>query len=207
MVVLGSVMLLVIGVVAVAKWKTWGHAAPQKIAQLPSGRSTDVIFAAPRFSLIDENGNPFSADTLRGRAYICDFIFTTCGSACPLMTQKLAALQGQTPAGLQLISFTVNPEHDTPAVLKQYAAARGADPRRWHFLTGTTGQMIRTVREMKLGFQAANDRDPILHSEKFLLIDGDGNVRGIYDSLDGQSMKELVADAAWLAGTPGARGK
>ena len=91
--------------------------------------------------------------------------------------------------------------------MKDYAAANGATPDRWHFLTGTPEQMVKTVREMKIGFQAATDRNPILHSEKFLLIDGDGKARGVYDSLDEQSLKDLVADATWLASTPGARGQ
>ena len=203
---LGSVMVLAFIGVVVGKIMTWGP-AQSAITTLPSGRPIAVLFAAPRFSLTDQNGNPFAADNLRGQAYICDFVFTTCGSVCPLMTQKMASLQKQAPAGVQLVSFTVNPQHDTPPVLKAYAAANGADPARWHFVTGTTEQMVKTVRDMKIGFQAAKDHDPILHSEKFLLIDGDGNVRGIYDSLDAKSLKDLILDAAWVASTPGARGK
>lgn len=201
-----ALLFLIMAGVVLIKFKAWSQVeAPKATSEksLPSGRSAQVLFAAPHFTLIDENGAPFTADNLRGKPYICDFIFTTCGSACPIMSHKLAEVQKQTPAGVQLVSFTVNPEHDTPPVLKQYAASYGADPARWHFLTGTTQQMVSTVRDMKIGFQAANPDAPILHSEKFLLIDGDGNVRGIYDSPDEQAMKDLVTDASWLAGRPG----
>ena len=123
-----------------------------------------------------------------------------------MMSQKLAGVQKQTPAGLQLVSFTVNPEHDTPPVLKEYAAMYGADLSRWHFLTGTPKQMSDAVRGMNLAVTPATEHDPIGHSEKFLLVDGDGNVRGIYDSADDKSMHDLVVDSTWLAGTTGGIG-
>jgi protein SCO1/2 len=164
------------------------------------------LFHTPAFVLTDQDGKSFSDVDLRGKAYICDFIFTTCGSACPMMSQKLAGVQKQTPAELQLVSFTVNPEHDTPAVLKAYAATYGADLSRWHFLTGTPVQMTTTVRAMNIAVTPATDHDPIGHSEKFLLVDGDGNVRGIYDSNDDKSMRDLIIDSSWLATTPGGTG-
>jgi protein SCO1/2 len=191
------VLFLVVLGVTVAKMMPM---LPPRHAEMP------VLFEASRFALVDQDGKDFAATDLRGKAYICDFIFTTCGSACPVMTHKLAEVQGETPAELQLVSFTVNPEHDTPAVLKEYAKLNNADLGRWHFLTGTPAQMTQVVHEMKIGYQAAAGSDPILHSEKFLLVDGDGNVRGIYDSLDAQAMKALVADATWLAKSSHARG-
>ncbi|HWE01468.1 MAG TPA: SCO family protein [Tepidisphaeraceae bacterium] len=174
---------------------------------MPAGHPPmKVLFHAAAFTLTDQDARPFSGADLRGKAYVCDFIFTTCGSACPMMSHKLQGIQTQTPAALQLVSFTVNPEHDTPPVLKEYAVAYGADFSRWHFLTGTPAQMSALVRGMNFAVTPATDHDPIGHSEKFLLIDGDGNVRGIYDSADGISMKDLIADATWLATTPGGRG-
>ena len=173
---------------------------------VPRHAQMPVLFAAPRFALTDQDARPFSAADLRGKPYICDFIFTTCGSSCPLMTQKMAKLQRETPAGVGLVSFTVNPERDTPAALKAYAARYNADGQRWKFLTGTPDQMRQTIRDMNIGVQPANGQDPILHSQKFLLVDGDGNVRGDYNSEDPQAMQKLAADAKWIAKTRGARG-
>jgi protein SCO1/2 len=93
----------------------------------------------------------------------------------------------------------VDPERDTPEVLKKYALTFGADPARWHFLTGEKTQMFEAARGMKLTAEPAGVLGPeIAHAEKFLLIDGQGQVRGIYDSKDEQDMKRLVADAATL---------
>jgi protein SCO1/2 len=174
---------------------------------LPPGHaSMPVLYEGPRFSLTDQDGKALSTADLRGKAYICDFIFTTCGSACPIMTSKLSNLQKETPAELNFVSFSVNPEFDTPAVLKTYARAKSADLTRWHFLTGTPAQMSQVAEQMKI--QKPNEPHPAVnHSEKFFLVDGDGNVRGIYNSEDPDAMKALVADASWMATSRGARGK
>jgi len=166
----------------------------------PGHPELGVVFPTSPFALTDQDGKPFSSENLRGHVYVCDFIFTTCGMVCPTMTHKLSLVQQQTPPGVQLVSFTVDAAHDTPPVLKEYAAKFGADLSRWHFLTGTPEQMKATVANMKLGFQAADERNPIVHSEKFLLIDGAGSVRGVYESGDEKSMADLVTDATWLAG-------
>lgn len=159
-----------------------------------------ILFQPAPFSLTDQDGKAFSSEQLRGRVYICDFIFTTCGMVCPIMSQRLSAIQRQTPAAVHLVSFTVDPAHDTPAVLKEYASHYAADPTRWHFLTGTPEQMTAAVANMKLAFQAAGDRNPIVHSEMFLLIDRAGNVRGVYDSKEEKAINSLLTDARWLCG-------
>ncbi|MDB5292189.1 MAG: photosynthetic protein synthase [Phycisphaerales bacterium] len=172
----------------------------------PSHAEIPVLYPAPTFALTDQNAQPLGNVQLRGKPYICDFVFTTCGGICPMMSHKMSELQKQTPAGVQLVSFTVNPETDTPPVLKKYAAEYGADESRWHFLTGTPKQMTDTVGGMKLPYEAATPSMAIGHSDKFMLVDGDGNVRAFADSNDPEAMKKLISDAAWLAGTRGGRG-
>lgn len=169
---------------------------------VPRHPDMPVLWSAPRFALTDQDARPLSASDLRGHAYICDFIFTTCGSICPIMSHKMEGLQQQTPAAVKLVSFTVDPAHDTPAVLRQYAAAHHADSARWYFLTGPPSALHAQAQGMKVGVAAST---PIEHSNKFFLVDGDGNVRGIYDSNDPQEMKSLAADAGWLASNRGAR--
>src|SRR6185437_11739553 len=124
---LWSVLFLVVIGVLVGKF------IPAMSTPVASRPDLTVKFPTPHFALLDQENKPFSSDNLRGKAYICDFIFTTCGMACPIMTAKLSQLQKQTPADLQLVSFTVNPEFDTPPVLKEYAKLNGADLARWHF--------------------------------------------------------------------------
>jgi protein SCO1/2 len=100
----------------------------------------------------------------------------------------------------------VDPARDTPAVLKEYAQRYQADLSRWHFLTGTSPQMFQTARQMRLTALPATEKDPILHDVHFVLIDGDGNVRGIYDSQLPAAMKKLVEDAKYLGRSNKGRG-
>jgi len=172
----------------------------------PRPRPLPVLYHAASYALTDENGQPFDDSNLRGKAYVCDFIFTTCGSVCPMMSSKMRDLQSQIPSKVQFVSFSVDPARDTPAVLKEYAQRYKADLSRWHFLTGTSTQMFQTARQMRLTALPASESDPIMHDEHFLLVDGDGNVRGVYDSKDAAEMKTLVEDAKYLARSKKGRG-
>lgn len=160
-----------------------------------------VFYAAPGFSLIDQEGRPFKSDDLRGRVWVADFIFTRCPGVCPKMTMKMSGLQGAVARkDVHFVSFTVDPERDTPAVLKEYAKSFDADPARWHFLTGEKSALFEAAAGMKLTAGPAGKFGPeIVHAEKFLLVDGVGRVRGIYDSNDEADLKKLAADAARLA--------
>ena len=160
-----------------------------------------VYYDAPAFSLTDQDGRPFRSDDLRGKAWVADFIFTTCPGACPKMTMKMSGLQKAIPTrDVHFVSFTVDPERDTPEVLKHYAQNYDADPARWHFLTGAKPALFETAAGLKLTAAPAGQFGPeIVHAEKFLLVDGAGRVRGIYDSGDEQDLKKLAADAAALA--------
>ncbi len=141
----------------------------------------DTFYPAADFDLTDQDGKPFSSKSLIGRPWIAAFIFTSCGGVCPKMTATMVSLQPRLPASVQLVSFTVNPEYDTPPILKQYAALFKADESHWRFLTGTRPQMLDVVQKMKLPFREADAESPILHSQKLVLVDAAGMVRGYYD--------------------------
>lgn len=160
-----------------------------------------VLFDAPAFSLTDQDGKPFGSEGLRGTVWVADFIFTHCPGACPVMTMKMSGLQRAVPEkDVHFVSFTVDPERDTPPVLKEYAQRFDAEPGRWHFLTGEKGALLDAAAGMKVTAAPAGQFGPdIVHSEKFLLVDGAGRVRGVYDSKDEADLKKLAADAAVLA--------
>ena len=160
-----------------------------------------VFYDAPNFSLTDQDGRPFGSGDLRGKVWVADFIFTTCPGACPKMTMKMSGLQRAVPEkDVRLLSFTVDPERDTPEVLKRYAQSYDADFSRWHFLTGDKSKLFDVAAGLKLTAAPAGQfRPEIVHAEKFLLVDGAGKVRGIYDSNDEQDLKKLATDAAALA--------
>ena len=206
----GVLVLAMLGVVGTGLWARWRDSADR--AGGPAGRTFEaagaaaagelpVLFDAPPFALTDQDGKPFGRDDLRGKTWVADFVFTHCPGACPKMTMRMAGLQKAAPdPDVHFVSFSVDPERDTPAVLKQYAQNYDADPNRWHFLTGDKAAMFATARGMKLTAEPAGVLGPeIAHAEKFLLVDGQGRVRGVYDSKDEDDMKRLAADAAALA--------
>ncbi len=167
----------------------------------PRGSALPRLFPAASFVLTDEKGQRFSNVDLAGHPYIAAFIFTRCASSCPVVSARMAQVQKQTPASVQMVSFTVDPAFDTPAVLDRYAKSYQADPSRWHFLTGDSAAMADVEAAMKMTAPAPSKGDqPIVHSDHLLLIDGRGDVRGVYDSEDLQSVKQLATDATALAG-------
>ena len=159
----------------------------------------EPIGTVPEFALTNQDGQTVTLDTLRGQPWIADFIFTRCGGPCPIMTSKMAGLQEKLPGSIKLVSFSVDPEFDTPEVLKSYAKKFNADESRWHFLTGTKDAIFAQARGMLLVAIPANEANPIIHDERFLLVDGLGQIRGAYHSNDPQEMKQLELDAQELA--------
>jgi protein SCO1/2 len=159
----------------------------------------------PEFSLIERSGKTTTLADLRGSIWIADFIYTTCQDTCPLQTTEMAKLQEEwkDSAGLKLVSFSVDPEKDTPQVLSRYADRYGADSGRWLFLTGTREDMGRIVQE---GFRlsavsvgnAGSTESIIMHSPRFVLIDKKARIRGYYDSRDQQALQRLKNDVATL---------
>lgn len=160
-----------------------------------------VLFPAPAFQLTNQDAQQVTNEDLRGKTWVVDFIFTRCPGPCPIMTSKMVALsKAVTSPDLRFVSISVDPAFDTPAVLKQYAEARGATDPRFIFLTGERRVIYPLAeRGFKLVAQPAGARAPILHDERFLLVDGGGNVRGVYHSTDEASMAKLAVDAAAVA--------
>jgi cytochrome oxidase Cu insertion factor (SCO1/SenC/PrrC family) len=108
-----------------------------------------VYGSVPDFTLIDQQGRPLRKTDLAGKIWIANFVFTNCPDECPLMTAEMAKLQADLAdvLELRLVSITVDPQHDTPPILSQYAARFQADPERWFFLTGDKGTIYRLARE------------------------------------------------------------
>ena len=201
-------VLAMVSVIGANMWRSRaGGIGGAGVANLPQDAEEHlpVIKAAPAFSFIDQDGQKVTLETLRGRPWIADFIFTTCAGPCPVMTAKMAKLQEALPPGVRLISVTVDPANDTPAALKKYAKQFGADESRWRFLTvasaGDADAVYAFARGMLVAALPANEQNPIIHDERFILVDADANIRGYYHSGDAEKLAELKADAAELAAT------
>jgi protein SCO1 len=182
--------VLVLAMVGVVVGQFFHH--PRGAADLPRR------FPTPEFHLIDQRNQPVSNATFAGNPYVAAFIFTTCQQICPAMSSHMATLQHQLPASVKLASFTVDPDHDTPAVLEAYGKNYGADDNRWFFLTGSSKDIYAVASAMYVKPVPATTLSPIMHSAKLMLIDGTGEVRGIYDSTDPDDLNKLVTDASRL---------
>ncbi len=159
------------------------------------------LYPAPAFALVDENEKTVTEQTFKGQPWIAAFIFTNCSGTCPMMSSHMTTLQEKiTTPDVRLVSFTLDPERDTPAVLKSYARKVNATEGRWFFLTGSNEQMQAVARGMKIAVEGkAPGTDQIIHSSKFLLVDRDNTIRGIYDGTDAEVLARLAADAEKLA--------
>jgi protein SCO1/2 len=165
--------------------------------------------AVGSFALVDERNQPFTDAALRGHITVVSFLFTRCDSICPVTTMKMERLQERTfdaRAQIKLASFSVDPAHDTPARLAEYAQRYHADPARWRFVTGPPDDMRRLVEGPMMNSMAnegvtASGAPSISHSGYFLLVDGNGHIRGAYDSSDIKRIDEMVRDARYLART------
>ncbi|MDA1026888.1 MAG: FG-GAP-like repeat-containing protein [Planctomycetota bacterium] len=167
-----------------------------------------VLGFTPAFELTDQNGGRFSSDLLAGKPWVANFMFTRCPTTCPRQTALLKTVQdrilGDRESGglrLHIVSFTVDPANDTPAVLKSYAGQAGSDDQIWKFLTGSVEEIRGTIS--REGFKLAvkvdeNNPASILHSPLFVLVDSYQRVRGLYDSESPKAISELMTDVAAL---------
>ncbi|HEX2229997.1 MAG TPA: SCO family protein [Candidatus Binatia bacterium] len=168
--------------------------------------------AVPQFTLIERSGRSSTLADMRGKVWIADFIYTTCTDTCPMQSAAMSRLQEKfgAQADLQFVSFTVDPERDTPDVLARYADRFKASADRWLFLTGDKEEIAQLVQE---GFRlsAAAVTDPtsnesvILHSPRFVLIDRKNQIRGYYDSRDSTALERLNKDVETLLFAEGIR--
>lgn len=169
------------------------------------GRDLDSFGPIPDFHLTAatvRGAKPVERKDLLGRPWIADFIFTSCQGPCPLLSANMARLQKDLPKGVGLLSVSVDPDHDVPRVLENYAAKYAADPDRWLFVTGDKARIYRLLRD---GFKLAVMEDPrapagfqLTHSTKFVLLDPASHIRGYYDGDDSAALKRLEKDASSL---------
>jgi len=160
------------------------------------------IGPAPEFKLTDQDGNQLALKKLRGKVVVVTFIYTSCTDTCPLLTAKMAGLQLRLGAafGPQVffISISVDPEHDTPRVLKAYAQAHHANTAGWAFLTGTTAEIRNTAKHYGIYYKKMLHGD-VDHTFLTSLIDHKGMLRVQYMGVQFHS-DEMLRDLQILLG-------
>ncbi len=187
-----------------------GRGAAQPLTEAGASQALPELGALPDFTFTRHDGQPFGSGQLRGKPFVANFIFTRCPTVCPEFTRKMVGVQKETAsfgAGLQLVSFSVDPKYDTPERLTAYGELHGADFSRWSFLTGDYEQLKETIVQ---GFKVSMGREPgapeddllsIFHGTHFVLVDAAGQIRGYYDSADGDSTQRLLRDTQRLMKT------
>jgi protein SCO1/2 len=157
--------------------------------------------SVPEFALTASDGRTFSSAELHGKVWVADFVFSTCNGPCPRMSALMRRVQDRIlrQAGLldkvRLISVSIDPTHDTPAVLAEYARRFRADARVWLFLTGSE----EGVRKLSVDtFHVNTANEPLVHATRFILIDTRGRIRGYYESTDPATLDQLMTDIGAL---------
>jgi cytochrome oxidase Cu insertion factor (SCO1/SenC/PrrC family) len=160
----------------------------------------DTYWEVGDFELIDQKGEAFSSDQLKGKIWLANFVFTSCAAECPLLSQQMSLVRqnlGPRP-DVAFVSFSVDPQTDTPERLAQYAKPYGED-ERWTLLTGEVDTVTELVTKKFLlplnrGEESASSTTErtISHSDKMLVIDGNGVVRYFCDGLNQRTVQSLT---------------
>lgn len=158
-----------------------------------------VYHTIPDFKFINQDGDTVTAQNLKDKIYVADFFFTTCPTICPVMKKQMLKvydkIKGQ--PDVAILSHTIDPQHDTPAVLKQYASDLGVkDAKQWMFVTGEREKIYDIGEHHYLVVAGADSTAPggYIHSGAFILIDKEKRVRGMYNGTDDEGTKRLLAD-------------
>ena len=171
--------------------------------------------AVPDFALVERNGRQVSLEDLRGKVWLANFIYTACTETCPLQSLEMSRLQQDfaDAPDARFVSITVDPDHDTPAALAEYARRYRADPARWLFLTGSKAAIyalatdgfklgvtdIEAARGSRLGglmspasaFASHGSKGLILHSLRLVLVDRAAQIRAYHRPDDPESLTRL----------------
>lgn len=185
-----------------AKLPIYGDRQP--ITKTIDGKQvTDTVYATiPPFSFVDQERKTITEQNLSGKIYVADFFFTSCPSICPIMQRNMLtvfkAYQGK--PDFKLVSFSIDPRHDTIPVLKEYAEKLGAKADQWYFLLGKKEEVYQLAEKNYLVSVSEDGRAPggFVHQGWLVLVDKKGRVRGAYDGTDKKQVQQLITDVQVL---------
>ena len=186
----------------------FGIWAVPKIVKSISKPDLRVIGKVPEFSFTNQNGNIVASSNYKDKVYVVEFFFTTCPSICPIMNRNMVKIQNKYYGNpnFGIASFSIDPAHDTPKVLKEYAKEYEITLKNWHLLTGDKEAIYKLANE---GFnlyvgEDSNVEGGFEHSGFFALIDQEGNIRSrldendnpiiYYDGLEDKGVQMLIED-------------
>ena len=156
----------------------------------------------PEFTFLSQDSLAVGSHEMKDKITVVDFFFTSCPSICPIMSSEMERVQDifRDEDMVQIYSVTIDPDHDSPEILSQYAHQHGATPGKWFFLHGPKEEAYDLVR---CGFalpivDGLGNPDEFVHSDKFILVDGQGRIRGYYSGTNREEVDELILEAKIL---------
>ena len=158
-----------------------------------------VYHSIADFAFVNQVGDTIRKEDMAGKIYVADFFFTTCPTICPVMKKEMLRVYEKFKGdpNFRILSHSIDPSHDTQAVLKDYAEKLGVpDAATWNFLTGDQEKIFEIGQTSYLTTTMADDMEPggFLHSGAFLLVDQQGRIRGVYDGTKTDQVDRLLAD-------------
>lgn len=154
------------------------------------------------FSLTNQNGRVITQEDYKDKIYVADFFFTTCQTICPIMTKNMHEVQKEfiTDNEIMILSHTVTPDIDTVAQLKRYAKEKNVNASKWNLVTGNKKDIYELARKSYLAVKDDGDGGPfdMIHTENFMLIDKERQIRGFYDGTDMEEINRLIDDIKTL---------
>jgi protein SCO1/2 len=167
----------------------------------PPSAPLEKFAQVPAFEFTDQTGTTFGSENLQGKIWIANFIFTRCKGPCPLISTRMADLNtklNKLRDGVVLVSFTVDPDYDTPEVLTKYGELLGANPAHWKFLTGQPDAIKDFVVKGLLQPLSKEPDGTPAHSQRFVIVDGEGWIRGFQNGEDPEVVQKLMVDIGGL---------
>lgn len=171
---------------------------PYQECDFPAGQQHVI----PEFSFYAQDSSEIGSQQMKGKLTVVDFFFTSCPSICPVMSAEMERVQDafRNEDNVQIFSISLDPDFDTPEVLAEYAAFHGADPNKWVFLNGPREQTYTLAR---CGFvlpalDGGKNPDDFVHSDKFVLVDEEGRIRGYYSGTNREGVDQLILETKIL---------
>lgn len=155
-----------------------------------------------KFSFLNQEGKQITQEDVKGKVFVAEYFFTTCGTICPIMNQQMQRVHKayKDNSDFRILSFSVNPEVDTVEQMKRYAEQHGADSKQWFFLTGTREKLYDLARKSFFVLkpaEAENQGDvgsDFIHTNNFVLVDKEMRIRGYYDGTNTKEVDEMIKD-------------
>lgn len=180
------------------------YGEPEIVKKVENGKETEVTVypTIPDFSFVNADKETVTEKDFKNKVYVADFFFVTCPTICPVMKKNMLKVyqEYKDNPDVRILSHTIDPDHDTPEVLKKYATDLGVNGKMWQFVTGEKEKIYEIGQKhyMVSAIEDSTQEGGYIHSGAFILIDKDKHIRGMYDGTTDDGVKKLLKDLAVL---------